>query len=169
MSSYLSFISLFPKICREVVVLHIVTFSAKNMVSRKKHLTPMLMLKMMIPSKTLKLCRPSCKFIDTCHMCSWWRRFKASLLQWTSQFWAWNMATQHTMLQKLSKCEVKDWLCWNLSVIFYVKSSCWNVGIRQNLISRKWACGKMIKFQQCQSLTSHFDSFWSIVSREWNR
>ena len=32
-----------------------------------------------------------------------------------------------TMLQKLSKCEVKSWLCWNLTILpslrFYVKSN----------------------------------------------
>ena len=28
--------------------------------------------------------------------------------------------------------------------------------------------GKIIKFQQSQALTSHFESFWSIVSRELN-
>ena len=34
---------------------------------------------------------------------------------------------QSTMLQKLSKCEVKTWLCWNLIILpplrFYVKSN----------------------------------------------
>ena len=117
MSSYLSFISLFPNICRGP--LHIVTFSAKNMVSRKKHLTPMLMLKMMIPSKTLKLCRPSCKFIDTCHMCSWWGRFKASLLQWTSQFWAWNMAT-HSLGSHFAKFGKFVVLSWPFLITFFV-------------------------------------------------
>ena len=119
------------------------------------------------------------------------------------------------MLQKLSKCEVKAWLCWNLMILlplrFYVKSnfgkckrsknvifcnfrdsevwilvnlgleSCSNiletkiqtlkncqkrdfltVWIRQNLIS---CYGKIIKLQQSQALTSHFESFWSIVQR----
>ena len=99
--------------------LHIVTFSAKNMVSRKKHLTPMLMLKMMIPSKTLKLCRPSCKFIDTCHMCSWWGRFKASLLQWTSQFWAWNMAT-HSLGSHFAKFGKFVVLSWPFLITFFV-------------------------------------------------
>ena len=36
--------------------------------------------------------------------------------------------TYYTMLQKLSKCEVKGWLCWNLIILpplwFWVKSSC---------------------------------------------
>ena len=34
---------------------------------------------------------------------------------------------QYTMLQKLSKCEVEAWLCWNLIILlplrFYVKSN----------------------------------------------
>ena len=40
----------------------------------------------------------------------------------------WNISlhSQCTMLQKLSKCEVKAWLCWNLMILpplwFYVKS-----------------------------------------------
>ena len=37
------------------------------------------------------------------------------------------LGTQCTMLQKLSKCEVKAWLCWNLIILpplrFYVKSN----------------------------------------------
>ena len=36
-------------------------------------------------------------------------------------------AIHYTMLQKLSKCEVKAWLCWNLNILpplrFYVKSN----------------------------------------------
>ena len=42
-------------------------------------------------------------------------------------FQFWNLFQQGTMLQKLSKCEVKDWLCWNLILLsqlqFYVKSN----------------------------------------------
>ena len=38
-----------------------------------------------------------------------------------------NNITPITMLQKLSKCEVKNWLCWNLIILlllrFYVKSN----------------------------------------------
>ena len=109
-----------------------------------------------------------------------------------------------TMLQKLSKCEIKAWLCSNLIILpslrFYMKYlgrfelskivtfgnfrdselwifgefgtwkllkltnikiqklwNCqlwhfWNIWIRKNLISRKIG-----------ALTSHFESFWSIV------
>ena len=39
----------------------------------------------------------------------------------------WNWIFRCTMLQKLSKCEVKAWLCWNLIILpqiwFYVKSN----------------------------------------------
>ena len=43
------------------------------------------------------------------------------------------------------------------------------VWICHNLISRKnWSGGKTIKFQQGQALTSHFESFWSIVACKEN-
>ena len=29
--------------------------------------------------------------------------------------------------------------------------------------TENWSCSKIIKFQQSQALTSHFESFWSIV------
>ena len=118
------------------------------------------------------------------------------------------------MLQKLSKCEVKAWLCWNLIDLpphsdftwnqILTISNCpkisflailkvlnldfsqfeqltspkctkiqsseslnwqkWHVWIHHNLISHKnWSGRKIIKFQQSQVLTSHFESFWSIV------
>ena len=31
---------------------------------------------------------------------------------------------------------------------------------------QNWSGGKMIKFQQSQGLTSHYESFWSIVQVE---
>ena len=46
--------------------------------------------------------------------------------------YCWNVSAlfsklDHTTLQKLSKCEVKAWLCWNLIILlplrFYVKSN----------------------------------------------
>ena len=119
------------------------------------------------------------------------------------------------MLQKLSKCEVKAWLCWNLMILpplwFCMKKlyfgefkwsidgnfrdaklwilvnleheCCSNLLKNQNseplklakmtfldsLISPKidltWDLigGKVIRFQQNHALTTHFESFWSIV------
>ena len=32
--------------------------------------------------------------------------------------------------------------------------------------TQNWSGGKIIKFQQSQALTSHFESFWSIVGKE---
>ena len=32
--------------------------------------------------------------------------------------------------------------------------------------TQNWSGGKIIKFQQSQALTSHFESFWSIVLQE---
>ena len=31
--------------------------------------------------------------------------------------------------------------------------------------TQNWSVGKIIKFQQSQALTSHFESFWSIVQK----
>ena len=31
--------------------------------------------------------------------------------------------------------------------------------------TQNWGGGTIIKFQQSQALTSHFESFWSIVKR----
>ena len=49
--------------------------------------------------------------------CSW--HHPIALAKWKS--------LHHTMLQKLSKCEVKAWLCWNLMILpplrFYLKSN----------------------------------------------
>ena len=121
------------------------------------------------------------------------------------------------MLQKLSKCEVKAWLWWNLIILlplrFYVKSNFGEFKRSKNVIfgnfrdSELWIFGKfgtwkllkftknqnsealklpkmsfldylflpkfdftqnqsgskIIKFQQSLALTSHFESFWSIV------
>ena len=119
-----------------------------------------------------------------------------------------------TMLQKLSKCEVKAWLCWHLIILlslwFWVKSyfgqfkrsknvifghfrtlnfgleSCSNWQKSKFLTSKiakmtfldclnspkfdfiqNLSGGKIIKFQQSQALTSHFESFWSIVGPVW--
>ena len=52
-----------------------------------------------------------------------------SLNQFASPILIWlpNTDYKSTMLQKLSKCEVKAWLCWNLIILlplwFYVKSN----------------------------------------------
>ena len=120
----------------------------------------------------------------------------------------------YTMLQKLSKCEVKAWLCWNLIILPSLRFT-WNLifanfngqkisflaivevlnfdflskfqvpnwpkfqslehlklpnmTFLDRLCSTKFdfplnqSGGNMIKFQQSQALTSHFESFWSIV------
>ena len=109
------------------------------------------------------------------------------------------------MLQKLSKCEVKPWVCWRLIIItphwFYIKPNFGEFKWSKNVIfgnfsnfrdSELWIFGKtskiakndifgpfefakiwfhvkserrlMIKSQQSQALTSHFESFWSIVA-----
>ena len=57
-----------------------------------------------------------------------------------------------TMLQKLSKCEVKAWLCWNLIILlptlFYVKSNFDEFKLSKNVIfgnfrdSELWFFGK---------------------------
>ena len=33
--------------------------------------------------------------------------------------------------------------------------------------TQNWRGGKIIKFQQSQALTSHFESFWSIVNNDY--
>ena len=99
------------------------------------------------------------------------------------------MKFELTMLQKLSKSEVKAWLSWNLIILpplrFYVKPNFGKFKWSKNVVfgnfrdSELWileklalgkcfiklnqSAGKMIKFQLSQALTSHFESFWSIV------
>ena len=33
--------------------------------------------------------------------------------------------------------------------------------------TQNWSGGKIIKYQQSQALTSHYESFWSIVKSEF--
>ena len=48
-------------------------------------------------------------------------------MQWYDGYWWVNVPFKCTMLQKLSKCEVKAWLFWNLIMLqsfrFYMKSN----------------------------------------------
>ena len=72
---------------------------------------------------------------------NWWN--------WIFFFWSENLASTKkwkipcifslpTMLQKLSKCEVKAWLCWNLIILpplrFYVKSNFGELKRSKNVI-----------------------------------
>ena len=117
----------------------------------------------------------------------------------------------YTMLQKLSKCEVKAWLClyliilqplWfcvnsygpKLSILAILEVLSFDFGKFEQFSSpnftkiqsseslklskmtfldhlnsqkfdftQKQSGGKIVKFQQSPALTSHFESFWSIV------
>ena len=95
-----------------------------------------------------------------------------------------------TMLQKLSKCEVKAWLCWNVIILptlqFYVKSNIGGFNRSKSVIfanfidSELWIFGKfrtwkLLKFtkikienlKNCQKW--HFWTVWicqNLISRK---
>ena len=75
-----------------------------------------------------------------------------------------------TMLQKLSKCEVKTWLCWNLIILlpfqFYVKSDFGKFKRSKHVIfgnfrdSELWI---LVHFGLESCSISYFERFWCIM------
>ena len=69
-----------------------------------------------------------------------------------------NSVSQPTMLQKLSKCEVKAWLCWNMiispSLCFYVKSHFGKFKRSENVIFDNFCGSEIFIFSKLEQLSS---------------
>ena len=75
--------------------------------------------------------------------------------------WCEMVAQPATMLQKLSKCEVKAWLCWNLIILlllrFYMKSHFGKFKRTKNVIFGKFRDSELwnlvnLRLESCSNL-----------------